>query len=307
MQSEREPLIDECVECCVRNRDFSKKKVFRCEFCDRLFCEKHIEPRLAFIPNFNPTKYSPELEVLYYQERKRLDGHPDFSYSRMKFEEMDIEEKTRNELIKQALDRMNAHYRGSYAQPINNSLPISRNDCAHKPEKPIFRKPSFHKPKLSLNIDWRTKNLLRSLKFWFISFWIAVGFLFLLEGNSPTSFYNSVPDPVKYVLYIFAAGISGWIGYRIFEKFDANPTSDRGVFGLKILSGLLLMAGVFMLVFGAFYGVGFFTESIFNPTLSIARTTVMVFIMVLGMALMLISGYLLFKFERRSGIIVYRR
>jgi hypothetical protein len=62
-----------------------------------------------------------------------------------------------------------------------------------------------------------------------------------------------------------------------------------------------------MLVFGAFYGVGFFSESIFNPTLSIGRTSVMVFIMVLGTALTLISAYLLFKFERRSGIIVYRR
>ena len=80
--------------------------MFRCDFCDRLLCERHIDPRLAFIPNFNPKGYPAEVEALYEQERKRQDGHPDFGYSQMKFLELDIEEKTQNELIKQAMDRM---------------------------------------------------------------------------------------------------------------------------------------------------------------------------------------------------------
>ena len=295
------------MECCVRERDFSKKKVFRCEFCERLLCEKHIEPRLAFIPNFNPTRYSLEIEAMYYKERKRENGHPDFNYSRMKFEEMDIEARTRNELIKQAFDRMNAHFKGKHTYPTYEPSPKTKKEYIPIYEKPINHKSSFQRPKISLHMSWKTKNLLRSLKLWFIAFWITVGLLYLLEGNNPTSFYNSVPEAVKFVFYIFATGISGWIGYRIFERFDTHPTSDRGVFGLKILSGLLLLAGVFMLVFGAFFGMGFFTTSIFNPILSIGRTTVMVFVMVLGMALMLVSAYLLFKFERRSGIIVYSR
>lgn len=119
--SERKFRIDECVECCVRDRDFSKKKVFRCKFCNRLFCEKHIEPRLAFIQNFNPTNYSPEIEALYYREYRRTDGHPDFAYSQLKFEELDIEKQTRNELIKQALDRMNAHYKKRYTKHAENT------------------------------------------------------------------------------------------------------------------------------------------------------------------------------------------
>lgn len=272
-----------------------------------MLCEKHIEPRLAFIPNFNPTNYSPEIEALYYREYKRSDGHPDFGYSRMKFEELDIEEKTRNELIKQALDRMNAYYKGKHTKPIKNTSLTPKVDYSPKNEKPHFHKPSFWRPKLSFHTDWKTMKLLKSLKFWLISFWIVVGILYLLEGNNPTSFYNSVPDAVKYAFYILATGISGWIGYRIFEKVDSNVTSDRGVFGLKLLSVAFLMIGVFMLVFGTFYGIGFFTESIFNPTMSLARTTVMVFVMTLGLVLMLVSAYLLFKFERRSGIIVYRR
>jgi uncharacterized protein YkwD len=61
--------------------------------------------------NFNASYYSPEVEALYYQEYKREDGHADFEYSRRKFAQLDIEEKQRSELIKQAFDRMNAHWR----------------------------------------------------------------------------------------------------------------------------------------------------------------------------------------------------
>ena len=74
-----------------------------CNFCDKWLCEKHIEPRVSFIPNFNPTNYPPQIKVLYDQEYRRQGGHPDWNFSRKKFEDLDIEEKTRNELIKQAL------------------------------------------------------------------------------------------------------------------------------------------------------------------------------------------------------------
>ena len=99
--------MDQCIECCVRDRDFSKKEVFRCQFCERLFCDRHIEPRLAFIQDFNPKGFPPDIELLYNREHNRQDGHPDFAYSEAKFEEMELEEETRNILMKQALDRMN--------------------------------------------------------------------------------------------------------------------------------------------------------------------------------------------------------
>jgi hypothetical protein len=43
---------------------------------------------------------------LFYTEYRQEDGHPDFVYWRKTFEALDIEEKRRNELIKQAMDRM---------------------------------------------------------------------------------------------------------------------------------------------------------------------------------------------------------
>ncbi len=315
-----ENRIDECPECIVRDRDYSKKSVFHCEFCDKWLCEKHKEPKLSFIPNFNPNGYPSDLKELYYEEYKRKDGHPDFGYSRNKFEQLDVERNVRTQLIKQALDGMNSNYSSSRNVRIEDSdLPLvsgvgynsSNYSPYHEPKRPPrpeHKRPYRpSKPNLSLHINWKTKRLLKSLMFWLPVFWITVGILFLIEGNNPTSFYNNVPDAIKYVFYIFATGLSAWIGYRIFEKVDSSPTSDRGVYGLKLLSGGFLITGVFMLVFGLFYDYGFFTDSILNPTLSLARATVSVFVVVLGLAFILISAYLIFKFERRSGIIVYRR
>jgi hypothetical protein len=78
--------------------------------CDRWFCEKHLEARLAFIKDFGAIEDSPEIRVLYDTEMQKENGHPDFEYSRRRFRELDIEERRQNELIKQALDRMNHYY-----------------------------------------------------------------------------------------------------------------------------------------------------------------------------------------------------
>lgn len=110
MSAEGEHKIDSCVECCVRDNDFSEKKVFQCKLCERWFCEKHIEPRLAFIKDLKAIEKSPEIRALYYTEVEGKEGHPDFVYSRIKLMELDMEEKRRNELIKEALDRMNGYY-----------------------------------------------------------------------------------------------------------------------------------------------------------------------------------------------------
>jgi hypothetical protein len=80
--------------------------------CERWFCEKHLEPKLAFIKDLKAIDKIPEIRVLYYTEieGKEGKGHPDFEYSRSKFRELEIEERRQNELIKQALDRMNHYY-----------------------------------------------------------------------------------------------------------------------------------------------------------------------------------------------------
>lgn len=129
----------------------------------------------------------------------------------------------------------------------------------------------------------------------------------MAEANDPVSFYNSVPEPLRYAIYLLAVGIGIWTAYIIFDKLDVHTTSDRGLFGLKILSGVLFIVGIFLMMFGLFYQLGLFSNKPFEFTPSLTRTATSVFIIVLSFALILTSAYLLFKFERRSGIIVYRR
>jgi len=83
--------------------------VYRCELCDRWFCEKHLKPRLAFIKDLNAIDKIPEIRALYYTEieGKEGQGHPDFQYSQKRLEELDIEEKIRFELIDRALNGEN--------------------------------------------------------------------------------------------------------------------------------------------------------------------------------------------------------
>lgn len=173
----------------------------------------------------------------------------------------------------------------------------------HEEEPSRFR----HLP----NVGLRPRKLLLSLKLWFLVFWAIVGLIFLMESSNSTLFYQSVPDPIKYALYIFASGIAIWSGYRVFEKCDYNPRSDRGIFGLKLLSVGILIVAVFTLIFGIFFFSGLYAQNQFGlfveSPLSLSRETVSVFLIVLSFALIILSGYLLFKFERRSGVIVYRR
>jgi hypothetical protein len=81
MKSEKDSRIDTCVECYVRDRDFSKKKVHYCELCQKWFCEKHLSPKLVFIPDFEHVHKDPKIQLIYEKEYRRKDGHPDPVYT----------------------------------------------------------------------------------------------------------------------------------------------------------------------------------------------------------------------------------
>jgi len=49
---------------------------------------------------------NPEIKALFYTEYKREDGHADFIYLRRILAAREIEEKTRDKLVKQAIDKM---------------------------------------------------------------------------------------------------------------------------------------------------------------------------------------------------------
>lgn len=82
--------------------------MYRCESCDIWFCEKHLQPRLVFVRG--PDGISPEYKLEFQKEWNREETHPDFQYTKKWLEELDIEEKKRKQLLKEALDRMNHYY-----------------------------------------------------------------------------------------------------------------------------------------------------------------------------------------------------
>jgi hypothetical protein len=156
----------------------------------------------------------------------------------------------------------------------------------------------------------KSKNILKSLKIWLPIFWLTTGLLFFMEKDNPAQFYRGVSEPVKYGLYAFASATGLWSGYGIFKKCDYSPSSDRGIFGLRLLSAGVLIAAIFILMFGIFlmYEEIFLFGGLFiEPQICLARETASFFFIVLSLALIVLSGYLIFKFERRSGVIVYRR
>jgi len=129
-----------------------------------------------------------------------------------------------------------------------------------------------------------------SLKLWFPVFWI----LTILLYRQP------IPTLLENLLFLFAIMVGLLTGYRIYQKLDYNPTSDSGIFGLKLLSGGVSIAG-----FLAFF-ISFFMILFGGVKQYLGDILMGIFFAVLGFSLMVLSAYLLFKYKRRAGIIIFR-
>jgi hypothetical protein len=183
---------------------------------------------------------------------------------------------------------------------------VGKSESYHKPPKIHERTPS--KARYFSSVSLRPRKLLLSLKLWFLVFWVIVVLISFVESSN-SHLYQSVPDSLKFILYVFASIIGIWSGYRVFEKCDYNPRSDRGIFGLKLLSIGIFIIAFLTFIFGIFFlsGLTQTQSGVLIAQASLARNTASVFLIVLSFVLIILSAYLLFKFERRSGVIVYRR
>lgn len=143
-----------------------------CELCGRWLCEKHIKPRTFLLRGLDgfqdgeipegiglddiQAERTPEQVTLLLgslvnwikipfrimdkfgrhktkQEKwKGGDIHPDFQYTRKLLEELDVEEKKRNELTKRALDRMNRYYSQEKSQSDNLKYAEARDKTESK-------------------------------------------------------------------------------------------------------------------------------------------------------------------------------
>jgi len=99
-----------CAECKVRDGDSTDKKLCKCPYCERWFCEKHLNPRPAIIRSLDSVGVSKLIE----KARGIEGGHPDFAYSKIFAGELAEEEEERSRRMDEALDRLSVH---SHAGP----------------------------------------------------------------------------------------------------------------------------------------------------------------------------------------------
>ena len=112
---------------------------------------------MAFIRDLEAKVKYPELRVMLDSEWNREDGHPDFVYSRKRFEEIEMEEKKRNELIKQALDRMNRYYAeaGIPEKPIDVEADRKKRIKMLQKEEEELDKPQTANSRKTMNLPFR--------------------------------------------------------------------------------------------------------------------------------------------------------
>jgi hypothetical protein len=161
-----------------------------------------------------------------------------------------------------------------------------------------------YKSRLNSRRNWRLRKLLSSLKLWFLVFCAVVAVVAIMERGNTLQFYLNTPDSVKYPLYLFASGVGILAGYKVFDRCDYNPRSDRGLFGLKLLSGGIFIASIFIIGFA--FDLLFFTALSTQVQSILSDQMISAFLIALAFTLLVTSSYLLFKFQRRSGVIVYR-
>jgi len=107
--SEREYRLDVCPECKVREGDSSEKKLFQCRYCERWFCERHLEPRLAVIRDFNKIIKDKEWRDMVEEDWKREDGHSDYAYTKERFDELKVEKEIVRSKIEAFLNKSRAY------------------------------------------------------------------------------------------------------------------------------------------------------------------------------------------------------
>gem|GEM_PF-4864533 len=137
-------------------------------------------------------------------------------------------------------------------------------------------------------------------------FWIGVVTIFgwgVLGGNG------------NWVTYLTSAGLPLYLDYRIF-KVIARKTreaySDESLFGMKLLAGVICFVSFFCLVIFLFFlfGAGLATalaQSWILPIPPYGLLNLGIFIAAFLNGLVVVGGFLEFRFMRRTGIIVYSR
>jgi hypothetical protein len=98
-----------CYECQTKDMESTKQRVYRCNECNKWFCELHRTPKFPYFVDWETqfdVQGNPAVKAMFYSEYGRQDGHPDFVYLRNTIEKNQLEERIQNQLIENNMDKM---------------------------------------------------------------------------------------------------------------------------------------------------------------------------------------------------------
>jgi ribosomal protein L37AE/L43A len=190
-KAKRKYIIDVCPECKVRENDSSKKRLYKCPFCERYFCKKHLAPRLAMMRSAIEEIKDPVLKDKIYEEWRKKDGHPDWAWTEKYFEKIKVEEERKRERFWEAVGKLKET---KEKEEIPKYLPSIPSSSIESISKFLPRKPSFkfkYVPEPIDSLVWL--GLIICLISLFLP-WISVSFLgFPIESTWLSLFQAELP------------------------------------------------------------------------------------------------------------------
>lgn len=286
--------VDICSECKVRKKDSTQKPLYECQYCGRLFCADHFDPRLVVIRDLKRSIKDLRLRGIMEEEWEREDGHPDYNYTLKRLREFDVEKEMDRRTITALLDRSKRYkkrtFKKSTQQEVEETKWIQKHARHTRRSKHKKRNPHRKdKSKFRVSSPKEQKHHRKPQKFRFVktksrtlAFCNIIATLPLLIG---------VDIPFYIVMLVDAL----LIGLKLYHTITQN-TRHWQAFSLRILGGVCELCGIILVLIGVIsWGM--------LPNVLIRGGAIIVTLV--GFALMLIGGALILRFKMKSGIIVY--
>lgn len=127
---------------------------------------------------------------------------------------------------------------------------------------------------------------------------ILIGLMLL-----PKDIFTSVMPIIKYPFYLISLAMGIYLPYRLFKKYEyRKPRSDLELWTWRFVPGIVAVGCVLMLLFFSVISLslslGGFGQEFGNGLLF--------FILPLTIGMVLFGGYMFFKYQRGSGVIIHR-
>lgn len=256
-----------------------KATLSECQYCHNKFCEEHIRAKLPSVASFKRTTKE---ESDFISEYDGKNAHPCGAY-RVNFNLIkESKEKDYEKALDKALKIQSPIY--SKPQKIENEYVKTK---VIEPEVNIEYKASNNRKQ---NLSSKTKHhnflpkVLESYLVWLLA-------IFVIFTGINAFAHNSMLELIAWLAFYVVEIV---FMTKLIKRVDMIRTdSDLSIWGLKGLSFIFILIGVYILIFGSIIFGSLFNAYVFGA------------ILIPFLGFFTIGAFLVFKFKRRSGSIVY--